>query len=100
MDRRTHKYNPEDPNKGHDHTFFIQLSRGRLRRLKTSGCRCVRDQHRNRGRSRQLAGDTSQDDFDAPRPRLPIATRSNRPSVANESSAEVGPSNEDDGFYL
>ena len=21
------KYNPEDPNKGHDHTFFIQLSR-------------------------------------------------------------------------
>ena len=21
------KYNKEDPNKGHDHTFFIQLSR-------------------------------------------------------------------------
>ena len=21
------KYNPEDPNKGHDHTFFLQLSR-------------------------------------------------------------------------
>lgn len=21
------KYNPDDPNKGHDHTFFIQLSR-------------------------------------------------------------------------
>jgi len=21
------KYNPADPNKGHDHTFFIQLSR-------------------------------------------------------------------------
>jgi hypothetical protein len=21
------RHNPEDPNKGHDHTFFIQLSR-------------------------------------------------------------------------
>jgi hypothetical protein len=23
----TAKYNADDPNKGHDHTFFIQLSR-------------------------------------------------------------------------